>query len=419
MYIDPLEIVNFRCIDRASYGSPPRMLRRELSNVNLLVGDNGTGKTWSSAVALAVLAPVLGYSGFYSRHLLRRGRDAATIKATVVPDRSQAGTSRGGRARGGDTRKHDVEELKTEDYSPIGTTSSGELRRVLLVGYGASRRIDLSEAAERSGLKKMRGVRFQRVAGLFEDHVTLTPPSSWLPALQRSRSRRVGEVKSLINDCLPETARFQADEEDGEYLLKVRGGDVPLSAMSDGFRGLVGWVFDLLFHLTNVCPDESRLRDIRGVVLLDEVDLHLHPRWHREVVPRISAAFPNLQFLLTTHSPIVTGTVPSRQVHYLRIDESGDFEAEQFEENVQGLSAGQILASPFFGMETTRPPHVERAGRPLAAGGPGRSRGGPGVPPDARLRLHGAPGMGPHRFPGGDTRDSRKGDDRGGREPLG
>ena len=96
--------------------------------------------------------------------------------------------------------------------------------------------------------------------------------------MQRSRSRRVGEVKSLINDCLPETARFQADEEDGEYLLKVRGGDVPLSAMSDGFRGLVGRVFDLLFHLTNVCPDESRLRDIRGVVLLDEVDLRLHPR---------------------------------------------------------------------------------------------------------------------------------------------
>jgi hypothetical protein len=87
----------------------------------------------------------------------------------------------------------------------------------------------------------------------------------------------------------------------------------------------------------------------RGVVLVDEIDLHLHPEWQRRVIPLLAKTFPNIQFIFTTHSPIVVGSVEWSNIHVLSVD--GPI---QMSEAVSGLSAEQILLSPYFGLETTR-----------------------------------------------------------------
>jgi hypothetical protein len=128
------------------------------------------------------------------------------------------------------------------------------------VGYGATRRVEAGE--EDSGSRaKRRTLRYQRVAGLFEDHVALRPLERWLPALN-------------------------------------------------------------------------------GIVLVDEIDLHLHPQWQRLVVPTVSKTFPNLQCVFSTHSPIVAGTLSSRNIRVLETSDDGSTEVKQFGDRIPPTTRG-------------------------------------------------------------------------------
>ena len=75
---------------------------------------------------------------------------------------------------------------------------------------------------------------------------------------------------------------------DGEPLFRLFGSDVPFQALSDDYRAYIGWIADLVYHLHLGTPRGTPLVSSRGIVLVDEVDLHLHPEWQRVVVPRLA-----------------------------------------------------------------------------------------------------------------------------------
>lgn len=174
------------------------------------------------------------------------------------------------------------------------------------------------------------------------------------------------EISQLFSDLLPVDSRFLGEMENGEYVFTHRGIPVPLGALSDGYRAYIAWISDLLYNISLVTPKESRLRDARGVVLVDEVDLHLHPEWQREVVPTVARALPNLQFVLTTHSPIVAGTLNAKNIFVLEMDGAGASTIRQLTEPIHGLNADQILVSSYFGLNTTRAPGAEDELRQLS-----------------------------------------------------
>jgi predicted ATP-binding protein involved in virulence len=136
--------------------------------------------------------------------------------------------------------------------------------------------------------------------------------------------------------------------------------------MSDGYRAFVGWVGDLLYHLHTVSNPEQKLADIHGVVLVDEVDLHLHPDWQRYVAHTLSTALPHIQFVLTTHSPIVTGTLTGENIFVMDPDPSGASTVRQLEEKVYGLTADQVLLSSYFNLKSSRAPGAENELRQIA-----------------------------------------------------
>ena len=72
-----------------------------------------------------------------------------------------------------------------------------------------------------------------------------------------------------------------------------------------GYRAYIGWIADLLYHICMGAPSGRKLIDNRGIVLVDEIDLHLHPRWQVSLIPKLKQVFPKLQFVATTHSPMV------------------------------------------------------------------------------------------------------------------
>lgn len=97
----------------------------------------------------------------------------------------------------------------------------------------------------------------------------------------------------------------------------------------------------------------KKLSELRGVVMVDEIDLHLHPEWQRIVVPTLASALPNVQFIFTTHSPLVVGSLTSQNLFLLSQEDQATV-VRRLPELVHGKSAEQILLSPYFGLDTTR-----------------------------------------------------------------
>ena len=98
-------------------------------------------------------------------------------------------------------------------------------------------------------------------------------------------------------------------------FMKTREGLHPLSSLGDGYRSTITWVLDLLswWYLRG----SAGLTDISGVVLIDEIEQHLHPRWQRNIMQLLTRSFPNVQFLATTHSPLVASGCEGVPVHRL------------------------------------------------------------------------------------------------------
>lgn len=102
-------------------------------------------------------------------------------------------------------------------------------------------------------------------------------------------------------------------------------GRLGVDQLSSGIRTMIGLVADLAYRAVKLNPHlkEQAAAEAKGIVLIDEVDLHLHPAWQQVVIQSLSKAFPKLQFIVTTHSPQVLTTVPRENIRVLEFTESG------------------------------------------------------------------------------------------------
>jgi hypothetical protein len=320
-------------------------------NVNLLLGDNGSGKsTVLRAIAMASLGPVLSSSGFIPYRLVTRGARDAQVAAGFVfgADGPVALT-----ADVSVTRRGDFEEVAARADGLWADLFEESSPSFFVVGYGTNRHVSDEPRADPSQERGRRRRRYQRVASLFDDSASLVPLSSWLP---QADAERQDEVRRLFGELLPQRASFTGQFEAGEPVFMRGEIPIPLRAMSDGFRSYIGWLSDLLFQLNAVAQSGAKLTEIGGIALVDEVDLLLHPSWQRVVVPTISRLLPRIQFVFTTHSPIVAATLESDNIILAHEAEPGRSMLDRIDAEIHGLSAEQVLLSSYFGLETTRAP---------------------------------------------------------------
>jgi len=381
VYAKQLSIYDFKCFGKAKldlqYPGRRTAGASEIPNINLILGDNGGGKSSVlRALAIAVLAPALLSSGFVANRLVRRAKapnthvETALLKVKAQPDAQEKAfglkdtfellARLHAATRGSRDRLH----LDSTPATPISALLDDDYSAAFfLVGYGATRRVETADYSE-SSARRSRGLRYQRVAGLFEDHVALRPLNSWLEALEPPR---FAEAVTLLDDVLPDSIRFEGEysKEDKQYLFDFEGAPTPFTSLSDGYKAYIGWVGDLIGHLCDVAPREQPLTGVSGIVLVDEIDLHLHPAWQRDAVPGLSRAFPRLQFVLTSHSPLVASTVKRENVFVTRTAEDGTAAIKQLEEHVFGRGAEQLLLSAYFGLTTTRGPDFQTEAQDL------------------------------------------------------
>lgn len=370
MYIGSINISNVRCFDQLSveFNYPGKAVDSPIAmpNINLLLGSNGSGKTTlMKSIALATLGPIMKNSGYVPYWMIRRPQkghiSTANVETQVLLHEQDTRKKQIGPLPGAGLsltleRIRDVERISItiESNVPSGEMYDNNSPAFFIVGYGASRRVEASANFDATVRSKSRLLRYQRVAGLFEEHVTLVPLSAWLPHLKSSNRGRHRQVVNLMNRLLPDGTRLLEKPKDGEYYFEHSGISVPFGALSDGYRSYIGWIADLLHHICMGCPSGEKLVDNAGVVLVDEVDLHLHPEWQREVVPRLSKVLPKLQFVLTTHSPIVVGSIEKANVFYFDSEPDGANVVRRPEEETMGLNAEQILVGEAFGLDSTR-----------------------------------------------------------------
>ena len=120
-------------------------------------------------------------------------------------------------------------------------------------------------------------------------------------------------------------------------------GELPLEAMSDGARSVISMAADIAYRMARLNPDmgEDVTLETSGVILIDEVDMHLHPSWQQTVVNDLIRAFPKVQFIMTTHSPQVLTSVPAESIRILHWDDDMvDIEEPSFS---LGAESSQLL----------------------------------------------------------------------------
>lgn len=386
MYIQQLHIENLRSLKSATLElNHPGTAGLAYPNVNVLLGGNGMGKTSVlRAAALAALGPLLSSSsGYVPESLIRRpvgqrvlSRGAfdklppAIMRADLCLDAEELQSGKGRKAAPRELQLStnvvplgSAERLRwaCEPASLTGLVEQAQFdersNAFFVVGYGATRRVEASARVDESARMKSRLRRYERVSSLFEDHLGLMPLSYWLPAFAERNKGRYTQVLHLLDELLPANCRIMrsaSDTEQGrEHLFLMNGVPLPFRALSDGYRAFIGWIGDMLFHVCMGAGSGQKLRELSGVVLVDEIDLHLHPDWQRRVVPLLSRALPKVQFVVTTHSPLVVGSLEAGNL-FLLAEEEGATVIKRLPERVHGRSAEQILLSPYFGLESTR-----------------------------------------------------------------
>lgn len=338
MRIEELKVSGFRCFDDATFRFP--------SQFNLIVGDNGAGKS-SLLEALAVAAGswLLGIRGFDQRHLwaedVRVGPRGSNgdfrfeeVERTEIRARGVIGGEalqwgRALRGRKGRTTTREAIGIRELAEAQAQAIRSGDESVVLpLVSYYGTGRLWQIPRDMKKELKNKRSdlSRFQGYKNSVDPRCSPVDFMKWLKrhewiAFQEGAEPPISTaVKKAVLNCLEGGQKIWFSAKQEQVLVDVKAQGVhAFENLSDGQRNMVAMVGDIAIKAAQLNPQfgEHAIEKTPGIVLIDELDLHLHPRWQRRVVRDLQRTFPMIQFFCTTHSPQIIGEVPRESVMLL------------------------------------------------------------------------------------------------------
>ncbi len=164
-------------------------------------------------------------------------------------------------------------------------------------------------------------------------------------------------VRNALNEFLPEFNNPTIRRNPLRMEIEKHGETLSVSQLSDGEKCLIALVGDLARRLAIANPKRNNPLKGKGIVIIDEIDLHLHPKWQRRIIPTLMRVFTNIQFIVSTHSPHVITHVQPQDIYLLSITEQGITYNKPTES--YGKNVDRILED-LMGLETTRPDEVQR-----------------------------------------------------------
>lgn len=366
MQIDKLKLKNFRCYDELEIDFEPKL--------TVIVGENGKGKT-AIFDALAIgLEPYLRCFKVAGKHIspkdVRRvpvyqkdGKHIEAMRSQYPVEITLEGQVHGEHIRCSKTvsttnaQEEIAEDLLARGQSLCTALSENEQTLLPAFAYYGTARMWVDSSLMEDDQRELD----ERIIGYKE---CLEPSSSyntfgrWFKQLSESAAQHQAcatgaaaqlvqkAVQQAIDSCLESTGFHDLyyNFELGCFVINHPDvGEMIVDDLSDGFRSILSMVADLAYRMVRLNPQlgADAVVGTPGVVLIDEIDMHLHPLWQQTVLLDMQRAFPNVQFIVTTHSPQVLSSVPAESVRVLVWGRS--FEGVRRVSFTMGASSAQIL----------------------------------------------------------------------------
>lgn len=262
--------------------------------------------------------------------------------------------------------------IKFVDGSSSQIRWKPELEKLVIYAYGASRRMGSGEL-----LSPISNLSHNDVASLFYEDGRLINAEEWLlqayltykrsqeqheQDIQVYAERRYEKVKQTLLMLLPDITDIQISPVSKAQLktlveVKTPYGWVEMKSLSLGYRTFIAWVVDLASRLFDRYPNSENPLAEPAIVLVDEIDLHLHPKWQRTIVNYLTKIFSNTQFVVTAHSPLVVQALPRDANIILLKREQAQviIHNNQEEKVIYGWRLDQIVTSDLFDLPSARP----------------------------------------------------------------
>ena len=251
------------------------------------------------------------------------------------------------------------------EQDPLGDARSPALGDWFVAGYGPSRLLPAAGKAQRQNeptLDRLRPLFGESLIGtgfmeLLEGEMgrsfakvlqSVFVAGGLLPHVTALELRGYGGIRTSKD--LVQAQRFEMDVRDmhGERIR------VPATWLSQGYQSLIAWLSDFVGHILLEAGGPVEAADMEGTVLVDEIDLHLHPTWQVRLIPALKKVFPKLQFIATTHSPMVLPALSAEEVYILSQDVEGSVTAKPAAQS-PALMTGSELFSTFFEIDKLYP----------------------------------------------------------------
>jgi formylglycine-generating enzyme required for sulfatase activity/predicted ATP-binding protein involved in virulence len=307
--IKRLKISNIKCFDDLE------ILFQSSENTTLLLGTNGKGKSTILQLLAIGLCMINRVELLYNwKKVVKSGKKEGVFEIELLIV----------------SHNDDPKIIKLKyviDENDIIKCINGEkqfneiINYFIVLGYGVSRHIKLEDPPP-----------FEKI----ENVATLFGENGFIKHIKISKNFKYIQenfylIQQLINSVLYESdlaekLLMQDYSPDSFYFSTTYSPDelIPLEALSEGFKSTFTWLLDMIIRLIEWGCDISDPQDITGIVLLDEIDLHLHPAWQRTFLPSLEKVFPKIQFIATTHSPFVVQTAINKNLVILETDKSSD-----------------------------------------------------------------------------------------------
>lgn len=329
MRINQLNIKNFRGYESLSVNFQ--------SNFNLIIGDNGSGKTaLLQALTIAMSGYFLGIRNVASKGILKNDVRIATyeyseeyqfpveVGATGLINNTDFVWIRSlnglGKSRTINKKAKEIQDYAA--YMQSIVTSGIDINLPVLAYYATGRLFD--EAKDMEGNKNVEEDSKAKISSRFRAYdkclyskSTYKQFQKWFRLKEIARIQKRSEdtalslVQSAIINNIPNCKNiyyeFDPDKPPGLKVETEDGRILPFTYLSDGTRNFIALISDIAYKAITLNPHlkEQALLETEGIVLIDELDLHLHPEWQRRIVKSLKETFPKVQFICTTHSPFI------------------------------------------------------------------------------------------------------------------
>ncbi|MFS7402067.1 AAA family ATPase [Carnobacterium maltaromaticum] len=319
---------------------------------NLIIGDNGSGKTSIlDAISVSLGGFTSGVEGVYGKHFTKNEvriitktlGDASYNIVPMVPVVVEANAIILGDEVSWTRRKSSLlasrSTIEPKNITKIADSISRDDNSILpILSYqGASRMW-----SEKRNTSKRTSKNMSRSSGYIG---SLSPESNtkmlinWCRDMEQiswQEDKKISEyesVKKAVSKFMTlmssnEISSVFYDKKREELMYRTDREILPISYLSSGYQSLIWLVFDIAYRMAILNPNlfENVIDYTTGVVLIDEIDVHLHPKWQWNVIGALKKTFPRVQFIVTTHSPIVLASCKDQVIS---ISEDGNVNYKQ------------------------------------------------------------------------------------------